>query len=540
MKKFANSLPLLLLLLKGFINPDPVSITTETAHWHAVPPSPIPLTVDLPDGSQLQIVARGNDHQHWTETTDGYTILRNEEGYYEYAVQRNGQLVSSGIRASDPEKRPLSQMRRLVGIAKHLAPATDHLHEPPQLGPQSSRQQHELQAAVPSKGQLRILAICIEYPDLPHTQSVDYLSRFFNEGIEGKPSFKGYFLENSYGQLDMTVDVAGWVMAKHNFDYYGEKNGKTRARELVAEALQAVDPEVNFGEYDNDQDGDVDGVIIIHAGPGAEEGGRQEYIWSHRWTLFDQYLDSKFVFDYTIQPETRSAYYGGIVGIGIFCHEFGHLLGLPDLYDTDIFNGESNGIGEWGLMGLGNWLGREDYPAGMSAWCKERLGWIQPQDITGQYGNFSLSPASAQADFFRIETGRSGEYFLLENRQPLGSDAFLNGNGLAVWHIYADKALTYPGSNRVNGDENLKGIDLEEADGLDDLDHAFNRGDAGDLYPGSTNKRDFNFLSTPSSNSYFFNSSSQETGISIDNIREEEDGTIRFTHSRLFSDSGEG
>jgi M6 family metalloprotease-like protein len=505
--------------------------------YHSVPPSPLPVTVALPDGSSIQLLARGNDFSHWTETLDGYTVVRNQQGFYEYAVLQEGQLQASGIRAYDPAQRNLQQSRRILGLSRHISPTQEdaHQHDLSPLGAQGT----ELQAAVPSKGQLRLLAICIDYPDLPHTYSTDWMSQMLNEGVNGKPSFRDYFLENSYGQLDLQVDVAGWYTADKNFEYYGDENGKSRARELVQQALRDADDDIDYSNYDNDQDGDVDGVIIIHAGRGAEDGGLRQYIWSHRWTVPFASHDNTFIFDYTIQPETRSASYGGDVGIGIFCHEFGHLLGLPDLYDTDFNNGSSHGIGEWGLMGSGGWLGREDYPAGLSAWSKERLGWIEPQNITSNYGTFSLRPAHAFPDYLRIESGREGEYFLLENRQRDGYDAFLNGEGLAIWHINTDKTSLYPSRNAVNGDENFKGVDLEEADGIFNLDKYQNRGDEGDLYPGESGQQTFNYITSPNSDSYFLDDGSAETGVSLKDISLSEEGIVSFTHSRLFSNSGE-
>ncbi len=506
---------------------------------HSVSPSPLPLEVKLPDGSSLHLQAQGNDFVNWSETLDGYTVLKNAYGYYEYAIRQGKELVGSGIRAYDPDQRTIQQMRQIMGIPRHLSPraeadkATSHTLSP--LGTQSN----ELRSVVPTTGNVRLLAICIEYPDLPHTFSTERMSQMLNEGIDGKPSFRDYFLENSYGQLDIQVDVAGWYTAENNFAYYGEENGKSRARELVGDALLKADEQVDYSQYDNDENGAVDGIIIIHSGPGAEEGGRQEYIWSHRWTVPFASYDNTFIFDYTIQPETRSARYGGDVGIGIFCHEFGHLLGLPDLYDTNSENGSSHGIGEWGLMGSGSWLGLEDYPAGLSAWSKERLGWITPRDITTQYGNFTLRPAHAHADFYRIETGRQGEYFLLENRQKAGYDAYLKGEGLAIWHINTDKTNLYPAQNFVNADENLKGVDLEEADGDFDLDANQNRGDGGDLYPGTSNRRAFNFATAPNSDSYFLEDETKETGVSLKNITHTVDGLVSFTNSRLFSNSGE-
>ncbi len=511
---------------------------------HFTPPAPYPIQIALPNGDSLHIIANGNDELHWTETTDGYTILKNKEGYYEYAVERNGKLLESGIRAADPLKRSLGEARQMISISKHLHPkkpaATDlrNLNLTPLSSAEDSR------PAVPSVGKIKLLAICIEYPDLPHTLDASYFQKKLNEGVDGDPSFRDYYLENSYGKLDISVDVVGWVKASKNYEYYGDNNSRYLASELVEEAVRAADAlGVDYSKYDNDADGDVDAVIVIHSGMGAEEGNRGEFVWSQRSTINEE-RDNKFIFDFTIQPETRETYRDtdGKVGIGIFCHEFGHLLGLPDLYDTESFNGRSNGIGEWGLMGTAGWLGFEDYPGAMCAWSKERLGWIEPIDITQSYGQFSLKSADKNPQVYRISTGLDNEYFLMENRQQSGFDDFLKGSGLAIWHINTDKTNLYPLSagrgNYVNGDVDIKGVDLEEADGNADLDNMFNRSDVGDLFPGSSNQTFFNVFSNPTSESYALHNGSTETGISIEDISEAADGTVSFTYSKLFTNGG--
>lgn len=515
------------------------SVRSQTTP-HFSPPSPHPVEVTMPNGQILHIIGRGNDDVHWAETTDGYTVVKSEQGYYEYAKLQNGKLIASGIIASDPQERTMQEARQILTISKHLNQANTDvlLRRKQEIIPLSSSD--EIEGAVPHEGKVNLLAICIEYPDLPHSENVEYFYNLLNVGIDGNPSFRDYFLENSYGKMDISVDVVGWVQAENNYSYYGDDQGKTRSRELVKEAIRAGEQQgVDYSQYDNDNDGDVDGVIIIHSGPGAEEGSRREYVWSHRWSIPFEYYDNKFIFDYMIQPETRrGAVYDYSVGIGIFCHEFGHLLGLPDLYDIDLYNGQSNGIGNWGLMGLGQWLGNEDYPSAMTAWSKESLGWVEVENITQDLGRYTLNSSSQSAKVYRIDTEHSNEYFLLENRQQTGFDQYQRGSGMAIWHINTDKTSLYPSSNSVNGDESLKGVDLEEADGNADLDGSVNRSDAGDLFPGSSEQKAFNVFTNPTSESYARFNNSTETGISIEEIEEAENGTISFLHNRLFSNSG--
>ena len=513
-----------------------VSLAQIGIPYNITPPAPYAVPVTQPDGSVLHLMVRGNQFQHWSETTDGYTVVKNRAGYYEYVSQQNGKLSGNGTLAQDPQRRSLSDQRQLLSIGKHIKPTIDNrlvqqLRQ--QLSPfRNARTQAT--AAVPSQGKIKVLAICIDYPDYPKNYETEDFVSLFN-GPSNKPTFRQYYLDNSYGKLDMSVDVIGWVRAKKKYENYAHSGGYAATHELVAEAIDgAEDAGVDFSEYDNDNDGNVDGIIVIHSGPGAEEQG-DEYIWSHRWEINSKYYDNRYISDYTIQPETR---YGGMVGIGIFCHEFGHLLGLPDLYDTDLSNGKSNGIGEWGLMGTGGWLGDEAYPAGMTAWSKETMGWANVTDITDKHGAYTIRAASRNNEFYKIRTPNSNEYFLIENRQQEGVDAQLNGTGLAVWHIDSHKALTYPASNYVNGDHRRKGVDLEEADGRDDLDKNANRGDRGDLFPGASGKKSFNHTTNPSADMYVQNGGSAETGIGIENIKEI-GSRIEFTYRKDGAGVGE-
>jgi hypothetical protein len=206
-----------------------------------------------------------------------------------------------------------------------------------------------------------------------------------------------------------------------------------------------------------------------------------------------------------ICPETRS---WGMVNIGLFCHEFGHILGLPDLYDIDESNGASEGIGVWGLMGGGSWLNQEKTPANMCAWSRINCGWISPIPIS--VGTFTMHSPLNTSVVYKILTNQANEYFLLENRQNVGQDQYLPGEGLAIWHVDDNQS--------ENDDENHKLVDLEEADGLNDLDNGMNSGDAGDLYPGSSNATFFNELSNPNSNLY----SGLPSNIDINNITEDD------------------
>jgi immune inhibitor A len=192
-------------------------------------------------------------------------------------------------------------------------------------------------------------------------------------------------------------------------------------------------------------------------------------IWSHKWTLREKFVNNKVTaFAYFTAPEDGR--------LGVFSHEFGHFLGLPDLYDTTY---RSYGIGNWCLMAGGSWNGEGKQPARMSAWCLATLGWIQPTNVTSAR---TLSMPALETDksaCYRLWTkGQTRkEYFLIENRQKAGRDAKLPASGLAVWHIDETQSdNTNPLAYKVA---------LVQADGKRDLEFLRNEGDAGDLFPGS-------------------------------------------------------
>ena len=397
--------------------------------------------------------------------------------------------------------------------------------------------------------QATIPVLCVQYSDVEAEWEIPTMQqKLFGEWPTGTMS--DYYNEVSYGNFKVTGQVYGWYPASGNSQYYFRDNGHTG--ELLRDLFTAADDSVDFGLYDNDgpdgipnsgdDDGYVDVMAIIHSGNGGEEGG--DGIWSHSWE-YKYYYGKPFdtndsavnggsirINDYIIQPAIESS---KMVEIGVFCHEFGHALGLPDLYDRDDEGETSEGVGNWCLMAGGSWGGdgsSPEYPAHLSAWGKEVLGWIEPVVLDENvYQQFV--PAVEDTDVVyklwtkgNIEpfTYNSGpglgltadvgeEYFLVENRQQKGFDKKIKGSGLLIWHV--DNTV----GRRQNDDETHKLVDLEEADGKNDLDYDRNRGDDGDPYPGRSGNRFFNRTSDPNSLDYFDN----VTKVAISNISDSGD-----------------
>lgn len=310
-----------------------------------------------------------------------------------------------------------------------------------------------------------------------------------------------YFTTVSYNQLtvNFTVDPNIYTLSS-TMDFYGapavtRTSGDAWAgnqlgggiQNLIWEAVDAADPNNNFATYDS--------IMVYHAGAG-EEGdvlnNSPNDVWSARWSGFIKPTsDGVNITAACIVPETETQDGNTFSSLGVTCHEYGHELGLPDLYDTKQVK-TNNGIGNWGLMAFGGWNGPGQdgsSPAHPCAWSKEFLGWVTPTVLTLTQAGINVPQVETNATVFRVNISAT-EYFLIENKQLVNYDQFLPGCGLLIWHI-DDSVRTMDsdgdGTNNWNDNDlqwidSQKFVDLEEADGSGHLDNMANRGDAFDSY----------------------------------------------------------
>lgn len=360
-------------------------------------------------------------------------------------------------------------------------------------------------------GEKRALVLLVDFLDNQH----QYASISFDSLIyfDNATSLRDYYQEVSFGRftISQTSTVSDWHRIPRDYAYYvGDSFGfypgtfPRNVQGLVWAACSLADPVVDFAQFDEDGNDTVDVVFVVHAGPGAEEGfpGYAAHIWSHQWQLSNTgtgcpsaYLtaDGVYVDYYSMEPERFESYTGRIT-VGVFAHEFGHILGLPDLYDTDY---STFGIGFFGLMGAGSWgrAGEQDVPgsspAHLCAWSKYQLGFVFPLEVDrldiSRLEHQSVPCACDNAFAVRLledpdgpnwqYPGTMGEYFLVENRMRQGFDQSLPGDGLLILHVDDSRAS--------NSDENHPLVGIMQADGdlrflLSDL------GNASDLWENST------------------------------------------------------
>jgi immune inhibitor A len=511
-----------------------------TAGWvGAVPAAPGPHALVQPDGTTFQAHQWGDEWMHGWETLDGFTIVQDDGGTWHFATR----AAEGALQASE---RVVARDAPPEGTAPHLRPGGQFLaHANAMHAAALSAAKAE---SVPATGAANVPVFLITFADTNPTYSPsDFNSLLFGSGTK---SMRDYYTEVSYGKFTVSAGpggIQGWFRASNSHDYYGSNNASisgsvkdTWPGDLVYEAVAAADAAgFNFAPYDNNGDCAVDVVDIIHQGSGEDSSGLSTDIWSHHWSLsgaqaagrshFGAYVTKSpcaaggyvKVDEYAIQPELLGT---GLTTMGVFAHEFGHALGLPDLYDTD---GSSQGIGKWSLMAAGNWCGgaREgDTPCHLDAWSKVALWWVSPHQATGTLTNQPVAQAETTPDIYQLLWGSptsGGEYFLVENRERVGFDAYLPGQGLAIWHIDESMATS---NGKDNANECYPGgpscalqhyrVALVQADGRWDLERNVNPGDPGDLFPGSTNKTELTLTTVPSSALY----SGRDGGVRVRSI----------------------
>jgi M6 family metalloprotease-like protein len=422
----------------------------------AVSAYPYPVKVTQPDGTTISVIMKGDENVKWAQTLDGFTILYNNKGVFEYATQNGaGDITPSGITVSEISSRKSNEILLLAKTPKGL------LYSKSQVSMMKTISQikaTERLKAFPTTGARKLVCILMGYKDKAFTKTQAEFNNLFNQvgyitgGATG--SVKDFYNESSYNQFDLSVTVAGPYTAANNMSTYGANDASgndVNPRLLVSEAINAADATVNFADFDNDLDGTVDGVYIIYAGYGEEAGGGVNCIWAHAWSLASPVTkDGKTISKYSCSAELSGSTGTTITAIGVICHEFGHVLGAPDYYDTDYTTGgQFDGTGDWDLMASGSWNNNGITPAQHNVYTKVKVyGWATATVLTSAQA-VTVNHAEVNKSFYQINSATANEYWLVENRQLVGFDAYLPGKGLLIYHVHSGIA-TASTSNNIN------------------------------------------------------------------------------------------
>lgn len=375
------------------------------------------------------------------------------------------------------------------------------------------------------------IAILVDFEDnkadTVNHPPAEYDTMLFSVGLFPTGSMKDFYIENSYDTFKFSGEVSphpdsgrGWHRIAGSYDYWSLNYGFNHSAELAQAAVAAADPYVDFGDFDNDgpdgipnsgdDDGAIDAVYIVHAGPGYEENHCGK-IWSHMSGTYYETADVSVnggnirLERYSHQPEEKCS--GALVHMGVFAHEYGHILGLPDLYDYDY---DAKGVGDWSIMASGSWNNSGHSPAHFDAWCKYKLGWVEPEVVTDFEINAEFPAVEFTPKVYKLWTDgdtNSRFFFLAENRQKLGLfDYRLPGEGLLIYHVddlaNNNDRQFIPGVH-TNPFQHYR-VAVEQADGSFDLERNVNDGDPSDPFPGFYGRQEFaGFMPYPTSRDYF-------------------------------------
>lgn len=457
---------------------------------YAVPARPGLIEKRLPDGSVLRLRLTGDEFFNCLVTEDGCPVVRAEDGYYCYARFAGRVPVSTGVRAVSAEHRTAETRAladRLRAESKAMTPAAASGSQLHGFGP-DGRPRNAGSAPRSGVTHSRGLVILVNFADraFVHTRAEfdSLLNRRGYTAGGATGSAVDYFADNSSGQFVPQFDVFGPYTLDHDMAYYGARTSSgesdVRPAQMVLDAVRKLAADsvsgVDFSLYDGNYDRDIDNVFVYYAGYGENQGAGDDCIWPHRWavgywntdaaTPADLTFNGYSLYDYACACELTGSSGNTICGIGAFCHEFSHVLGLKDLY---INGGSSNHktMGYWDLMDIGCYNNNERTPAGYSAFERFYAGWLTPERINAP-GRYTL-PADGQAHLLTATGAFNGnarnpqplKYCIVENRQLSGWDAYLPGHGMLVELINWNSSKWL--ADKPNNDPHAQVVDLIEA-----------------------------------------------------------------------------
>lgn len=519
----------------------------------AVPAKPTPIKFTQPDGTTIMLQLKGDERSHIMMTLDGYPVVRDEKGFYCFAeLTDENRLKSTDVIAqpvtslNDVEKTRISRISS-ADVRKALAARNSGRFNAPAVVSRSTGYNGIglMDDAFLGYKELKGLVILAQFKDVKFSSKCDkaFFTRMLNnEGFSeygGTGSARDYFIDSSSGAFVPEFDVYGPVTLDNAMAYYGgndEDGNDLRPGEMIRDACQKLDGQINFKDYDIDGDGYVDNVFVFYAGYGEASYRDDNTVWPHQWTLSAQRLsltvDGVKVDKYACSNEMELDENGNSIpdGVGTFVHEFSHVLGIPDLYCTDS-NGEWT-PGPWSVMDQGPYNNDGRTPPAYSAYERNALGWCEPTVIDGAE-SVTLEAIVKSNKACLIPTSKQNEFFLIENRQQTGWDKYLPGHGMIVWHIDYNQNVWV--QNTVNNLKSHNYVDLEEAcgyyvDSYDYLDEdgyikydEYMEAFAAYSFPGTTGKTSFTDSTSPSMKTW----AGKGLGLPITNICER-NGVITF------------
>ncbi len=449
----------------------------------AVKATPSLLTYKQPDGSEIKYYLHGDECFNFMVSEDGCLLTFDDLGFLV-----NGEIDNSIIKKS-------AKKTKLQTVQSQL----EHIIKTSQNNVFSVAQRASSNKGYPLSGSPKGLIILVEYKDVPFKSSTvhqDFFNLLNENGYNSggsTGSARDYFRNASNGVFDPDFVVVGPYTLPNDRKFYGEQEGNRsdkRAGNMIVDACSLADADVDFNDFDENGDGYIDNVFVYYAGHNQAEGGGTNTIWPHRSYILSEYkYDGVILGDYACTSELRGSSGSVMCGIGTFVHEFGHVLSLPDLYDTD-YSGHRT-LGAWDVMDKGSYNNNGRTPPTYSAYERFFLGWMQPKQLDNDV-MIEIEPIAISNTAYlvaAVEHNLVGsnpdpkEFFLLENRTDSNNDGVPSSGLLITRIVYNDVRWN---NNTVNNYETNLGVEICCAYGNTDSPYQ-------NVFPGGKRVTDFSF-----------------------------------------------
>ena len=426
--------------------------------------------VSQSDGTTIKVSQAGDEHLHYYITEDNVPLYKAADNRYCYLTIESGKLHNSGVLAHESAARSAKELQ-VMNTIHDLAPIARQMA----AKKRSAAKRCVRPDRLPSKddisvfkGSKKALVILAAFSDKSFSKGDDAIVKFYDEVLnqEGYSqngaagSVHDYFKDMSRGEFDLTFDIVGPVKVSKSATYYGGPSpimgGTDHIGEFITEAIKKADEkcDIDWKKYDWDDDGEVEQVFVLYAGYGQATGGPTGTIWPNAWTLDEALqnsdgnggfsIDGVFINQYACSNELYLDSGTVPMGLGVFCHEFSHCMGLPDMYDTNY--GSTPTMGDWDLLAGGSYNGPHGIgwcPAGWTSYERAYAGWLELTELKAGdiiKGMTSLEEADGKA-YVIYNDNHKDEYYLLENHKGMGWDKYTPENGLLIIHVDYDKDL---------------------------------------------------------------------------------------------------
>lgn len=485
------------------------------------------VTVTQSDGTELNVRIYGDEHFNWLTTEDGVLLVQEGNNYYIAETTSYGTLKATSYIAHNANKRVPAEIKAIKkqDLSRFRSYAIKKASPTKAMGTGNSGVKY-----FPHSGSPKALVILVEFSDTPFQSGEKaknvfehflkgktedalpdgyeaYTGSYKNNNLRNKGSVTDYFYDMSQGTYTPQFDVVGPYKLNHPSLYYGQGD-KDNTQALVSDACKAADGDVDFSEYDADGDGMVDLVYIIYAGYPASMSGNPNDIWPKSGTGGFGTYDGKKVSRFGVHAELNfglelNQKNGFLLsGIGLFCHEFSHTLGLPDLYPTvDASKVDNQNPEMWDLMDGGEYTYNGGYcPTPYSPWEMDAMGWATPIELSDEKQTVTLKSYGKERIAYKIK-GENNEYLLLQNIQIGGwwtGVAYVYKTGMLVWRIdYNNEDVNlFDNPNNTLGKPKVMIVpadgyvisDYNHGDGKQWTDDQYKESLQGDPFPGATNK----------------------------------------------------